>query len=73
MKLHYDPDADALYLRLTDAKPVDSEEVQPGLILDFNALGEVIAIEILNLSKKTNTPGKPLSLDLNGILPELRP
>jgi uncharacterized protein YuzE len=29
---------------------MESEEVQPGIILDFNAEGKVVGIEILNLS-----------------------
>ncbi|MFN0131166.1 MAG: DUF2283 domain-containing protein [Phycisphaerales bacterium] len=51
MKLHYDPAVDALYLRFADAPVVDSEEVRPGIVLDSDANGRVIAIEILNLRK----------------------
>ncbi len=54
MKLHVDSQADALYLRLDDSKVVESEEVSPGVILDFNEVGEVTAVEILRLSRRTN-------------------
>ncbi len=37
MKLHGDQEADALYLRLDESKIVESEEVSPGVVLDFNA------------------------------------
>ena len=37
MRMHYDEKADALYLRLDDSKIVESEEVKPGIVLDFNA------------------------------------
>jgi len=37
MKVHFDPKSDALYFRLDDSKIVESEEVKPGVILDFNA------------------------------------
>ncbi len=48
MKTHYDPAADALYLRFAD-KPVEgSEEVAPGIILDFDAEHRLVAIEVLN-------------------------
>lgn len=49
MKLHYDEEADALYLRLDDSAVDESDEVQPGIILDFDASGQVVGIEILGL------------------------
>jgi len=52
MKLIVDQEADALYLRLDDSKIVESEEVQPGVVLDFSEAGEVVGIEILRLSKR---------------------
>ena len=52
MRLKIDKDSDALYLRLDDSAVVESEEVQPGVILDFNAEGNVIGVEILNLSDR---------------------
>jgi uncharacterized protein YuzE len=36
MKVHFDEKADALYLRLDDSKIIESQEVQPGIVLDFN-------------------------------------
>ena len=53
MKLRVDQEADALYLRLDDSKIVESEEVSPGVVLDFNEHSQVVGIEILNLSKRT--------------------
>ncbi|MCH7976204.1 MAG: DUF2283 domain-containing protein [Bacteroidetes bacterium] len=50
MKLSIDPDIDAAYLRLTDKPVAESEEVAPGIVLDFDAEGNVIGIEILALS-----------------------
>ena len=54
MKLKVDKDSDALYFRLDESAVVESEEVQPGVILDFNAEGSVIGIEMLNLSKRVS-------------------
>lgn len=51
MKLHIDKEADALYLRLDDSKIIESEEVSPGVVLDFNEQNQVIGIEMLHLSK----------------------
>jgi len=52
MKLKVDQETDALYLRLDDSKIVESEEVQPGVVLDFSEAGQVVGIEILRLSKR---------------------
>ncbi len=52
MKLKIDRDNDALYFRLDDNKIVESEEVSPGVILDFNGNGQVVGVEILNISSR---------------------
>lgn len=52
MKLKVDKESDALYFRLDESTVVESEEVEPGVILDFNAEGKVVGIEILNLSMR---------------------
>ena len=54
MKLHVDKEADALYLRLDDSKIVESEEVSPGVVLDYNEANELVGIEMLNLSKRSS-------------------
>lgn len=53
MRLKVDKENDALYFRLDETAIVESEEVQPGVILDFNAQGNVVGIEMLELSKRT--------------------
>jgi uncharacterized protein YuzE len=53
MKIHVDQDADALYLRLDDSKIIESEEVSPGVVLDYNEQKQVVGIEMLNLSLRT--------------------
>lgn len=52
MKVHVDEKADALFLRLDDSPIVDSEEVEPGIILDRNADGQVVGIEMLRLRQR---------------------
>jgi len=52
MKLKVDREADALYLRLDDSPIIESEEVAPGVVLDFNEQNQVVGIEMLNLSKR---------------------
>lgn len=48
MKTLYDPDADALYVRFAAAKVVESEEVSPGVVIDFDAEGRIVGVEVLD-------------------------
>ena len=52
MKLKVDHEADALYLTLHEAGVVESKEVSPGIIVDYNNEGKVVGIEMLYLSKR---------------------
>ena len=54
MKLNVDKEADALYLRLDDSPIVESEEVSPGVVLDYNESNEVVGVEMLHLSKRSS-------------------
>ena len=61
MKLSVDKETDALYLRLDDSPIVESEEVSPGVVLDYNESNEVIGVEMLHLSKRSS------NLDLSAL------
>lgn len=52
MRLKVSKEDDALYFRLDESAIVESEEVKPGVVLDFNKEGKVVGIEILNLSQR---------------------
>lgn len=52
MKLRADPRADALYLRLDEAPIRESAEVAPGIVLDYDAEGRIVAIEMLDVAKR---------------------
>jgi uncharacterized protein YuzE len=54
MKLTVDREADALYLDLDEAPATESEEISPGVILDYNAEGTVVGVEMLYLSKRVS-------------------
>lgn len=55
MKVQYFPDTDTLYLTLQDKPSVESEEVSPDIILDFDANGNVIGITIDQASRKLDS------------------
>ncbi len=57
MKIRIDKEDDALYFELDDVEIVESEEIQPGIILDFYQDGRLVGIEILDLSTRL-TPEK---------------
>lgn len=48
MRAIYDREANALFVRLSDGKIVESEEMRPGLIIDFDSEGKIVGFEMLN-------------------------
>ena len=58
MRIRVDEANDALYFRLDESAIIESEEVQPGVILDFNDKGRMVGIEILGI--KGRIPEKEL-------------
>lgn len=52
MRVHFDEKADAIYMRLDESKIVESQEVQPGIVLDFNENHQVVGIEILKVKDR---------------------
>jgi uncharacterized protein YuzE len=47
-----DKEADALYIRFDESKIVESEEVSDGVILDFDARGRVVGLEMLYVRER---------------------
>jgi uncharacterized protein YuzE len=52
MRVRFDSETDALYIRLDEAKISESAEVAPGLVLDFDAENRVVGIEVLDAQKR---------------------
>ncbi len=61
MKLNYFPETDSLYIELADRPGADAEEIRPGIVLDLDAAGAVVGIdierasELLDLSRVVTT------------------
>ena len=49
MKIHYDPEIDALWIELRDAEPVSSLDYEPGVTAALDANGLVIALDVLDV------------------------
>ena len=56
MKVKYDKEVDVLYIKLNDTPIVESDEERKGVIVDYDADGSVVSIEILNPSKNLSHP-----------------
>ncbi|HMO87119.1 MAG TPA: DUF2283 domain-containing protein [Lacipirellulaceae bacterium] len=54
MKVQIDRENDALYFRLDDSRIVDSEEVRPGVVLDYNDQDQVVGVEFLGISSRAD-------------------
>lgn len=52
MRVKVDMKSDALYFRLCEDDIEDSEEVSPGIIIDYNKEGKVVGIEILGIKDR---------------------
>lgn len=52
MKLEYDSQVDAAYIKLSKAEVTGSEEIRPGIVVDYDAQDRVIGIEILHVRKE---------------------
>jgi uncharacterized protein YuzE len=64
MKLHYYEETDSLYIDLAERPSADSREIAEGLVVDFDAEGRVVGIDIQHASQ---------SLDLNTLETESLP
>ena len=69
MRVRVDRAADAVYLNLTDAVILESEEVADGIVVDYDADGRIIGVEILDASRRTGNPDvlADLSFELPGV------
>jgi len=52
MSFEYYRDSDMLYIRLQSGTSSESEEVSPGVVLDYNKQNQVVGIEIEDASRK---------------------
>jgi uncharacterized protein YuzE len=54
MTVHYYPETDSLYIDLLDKPGVESEEVRPGVVLDFDEEGKLVGIDIDHASRNVD-------------------
>ncbi len=56
MKVDYDKQVDVLSVVFSDSLVDESDEVRPGVILDFDVNGRVVGMEILDASQRMDNP-----------------
>ncbi len=52
MKLHYYPETDSLYIELSRKPSADSREIADGLVIDFDAQGSVVGVDVQHAAEK---------------------
>jgi uncharacterized protein YuzE len=52
MKIKFDEQSDSIYIRFDESKIIESEEVRPGIIFDFNNQSQVVGIEVLRVQER---------------------
>ena len=68
MKVRYDPEADALYIRLREGTIAETEEVSAGVMLDVDAEGNPVGLEILNASRRLGQQPLTVEVEIPGSL-----
>lgn len=54
MKLNYHPETDSLYIDLSERTSVESREISEGVVLDYDADGNLVGIDIDNAGAKVD-------------------
>ena len=49
-EVRYDAEVDAAFIRFSHERIIESEEVRPGVVLDFDAQGRIVAMEVMGAS-----------------------
>lgn len=55
MRFHYDKKKDALYIRFDESPYAESDEVEEGVVFDYNKKRKLIGIEILDASRRLSS------------------
>lgn len=71
MEISYDKFADTLSIRVSREKCKESDEIKPGVILDYGKNGNLIGIEILSFSQRKINLNNIIKLDPDELVPNI--
>ena len=54
MRIRFDRESDTLYFRLDESRVVESEEIRPGVILDYDSDDRVVGVEFIGVSSRAS-------------------
>ncbi len=54
MKIQYDNETDSIYVKLSDDKILESQEIKKDVIVDYNEKDEIVAVEVLNVKSNSH-------------------
>ncbi|MBN2454366.1 DUF2283 domain-containing protein [Candidatus Woesearchaeota archaeon] len=63
MKIRYDSEADALYIRINDGAAASTKEVDKNTIIDFDSSGQVVGVELLFVKERNPSLLKELKVE----------
>ena len=52
MRIEYDPEADALYIQIREARADDNIDIEDGVTVDVDENGHIVGLEVLDASKR---------------------
>jgi len=62
MKIIYDNETDSIYVKFSNDKIVESEEVKKDVIVDYNSSDEIVSVEVLNVKNNPHEINIPTVL-----------
>ena len=69
MNFHYDKASDSLYIELSPKISTESEEVAPGIVVDYDEAGHIVGLDIEHASRHTNLS----HVQFSGFAPDIDP
>ncbi|MGY4590102.1 uncharacterized protein YuzE [Thermostichus sp. MS-CIW-40] len=70
--IEFDPDVGAGYIRLTTAQVQSSEEIAPGVVLDFDKENQLVGVEVLSVHRQMDSDIKTLPQEIQDYIVLLR-
>jgi len=71
MNLSFDKKANALYIRISSEKVLNSDEIAEGIIIDYNKKDNIIGVEVLNFTEKNLNLNDLVQMTIEELIPLL--